>query len=886
LGNVRFWGGVLALGLSLSLLLLQPVKAEYVTWLKSPLNIQKQADFLALPPSLNGNIDCTPENSACVVSTDYGYSNQNSQVKLNGSASYRNAVSFIDNRAHTLAIPSSNTVINYSTEPAVGLYLYFTNNFSSSISAINNLGTIQYQINRAPDGKLADKSGKKLPADYASINFSENGRWMVVSDPNVAMLRVNLENLDVLPFGHGFNYSIGLSPSPHTAISNDGRWAVSSSKDFDNFFIYDLDSCNSPTPSSIVGPQNCQSRDLNTLLKQQVPGYLSVSNIKFISDDTLSAYVSYKQGVTTKVAKYIISTSLGSLHQLDYLALGDSYISGEGAFHYRSGTDTANNSCHLSLISYPILIGRDLNFNSYNSAACSGAKTNDIDNRSLMYGGQIDPSVQRNQYTGIQISNILTQFQVGYIDQLDFVSKYQPKAVTISVAGNDIGFSSILKRCLEPDTCYGSYEDRVEIVRQINSTFYQLVNTYTLVRNNASPDTRIYVIGYPQLANPAGKCALNVHLNSDELQFSKLLISYLDGVIKQAADAAGVAYIDTQSALDGHKLCEAGPGSVAVNGLTAGNDFPSFLGGPIGKESYHPNDFGQTLLEQYILQFSKNLTKAMPLPSSSTAPSSESELEILQVPRTGRQINITYYNDNLTSDTIYQSNGFKAGFKGADYSVKPGTSFQAVINSSPFSLGTFSTDRSGNLNADLSLPSSLTQGFHTLHFYGQDINGQKLDIYKVVYVGSSSADFDGDGIPNDKEVCNFGQFSGQDIDQDNIDDACDGFISETPEPKARTPEATVNISQITFSFPSVLQAPARADKLSNLSPQLPGSIGSSPIDLSPNSDAPAVLADKISSAKASSGPRPSSSSRHALSITSAFAVVGSLGALYYRIIKK
>ena len=69
-----------------------------------------------------------------------------------------------------------------------------------------------------------------MAADYGSISFSENGRWMVVSVPNVAMVRVDLNTFNVLPFAAGFDYSIGLSPSPQTAITNDGRYAVVASK--------------------------------------------------------------------------------------------------------------------------------------------------------------------------------------------------------------------------------------------------------------------------------------------------------------------------------------------------------------------------------------------------------------------------------------------------------------------------------------------------------------------------------------------------------------------------------------------------------------------------------------------------------------------------------
>src|SRR5205807_445292 len=90
---------------------------------------------------------------------------------------------------------------------------------------------------------------------------------------------------------------------------------------------------------------------------------------------------------------------------------------------------------------------------------------------------------------------IYSSFLTGYRAQLNFVSRYQPKAITISVGGNDIGFSSILRRCLEPDTCYSTYEDRLELVREINNQLFpKLVTTYQKIKTSNAPDAKVFVI--------------------------------------------------------------------------------------------------------------------------------------------------------------------------------------------------------------------------------------------------------------------------------------------------------------------------------------------------------------------------------------------------------
>ncbi|MGH9819887.1 MAG: SGNH/GDSL hydrolase family protein, partial [Pyrinomonadaceae bacterium] len=363
------------------------------------------------------------------------------------------------------------------------------------------------------------------------------------------------------------------------------------SKDFNRFRIYDLSACSGQN-------SDCQSRDLQNFMAGNLPGFSSAASIRFISDDTLAFYVAYSQGQEHKIAKYLLSNSGGGLHQQDYLALGDSYISGEGAFRYLQGTDTGDNKCHVSLVSYPFLLGQELNYNSYHSVACSGATTRDITDTNIEYSGQAKNKVSRqNLEKNGSLPSILSNFQPGYIDQLDFVEQYQPKVITVSVGGNDVGMIRDLKSCLGPGTCFGTYEDRLEFVREVEAKFSTLVSAYTKLRNAGPPDLRIYVIGYPEIAKPDGNCGLNVHLNNDEIIFADQAIDYLDSVIQAAAAKAGVFYVDAKDSFDGHRLCEAKPGSIAMNGLTAGNDIPFNLFGPIGTESYHPNAFGYELLE-------------------------------------------------------------------------------------------------------------------------------------------------------------------------------------------------------------------------------------------------------------------------------------------------
>ncbi|MDQ3154030.1 MAG: hypothetical protein M3R63_20705 [Actinomycetota bacterium] len=63
-----------------------------------------------------------------------------------------------------------------------------------------------------------------------------------------------------------------------------------------------------------------------------------------------------------------------------YVAMGDSFSSGEGNAPFEAGTDTSSNTCHRSPLAYPRLLQNDLNLGSTAFVACSGAVSDYIIN--------------------------------------------------------------------------------------------------------------------------------------------------------------------------------------------------------------------------------------------------------------------------------------------------------------------------------------------------------------------------------------------------------------------------------------------------------------------------------------------------------------------------
>jgi hypothetical protein len=584
------------------------------------------------------------------------------------------------------------------------------------------------------------------------------------------------------------------------AISPNGRYLVSvpySQSTGVEVFIEDLASkCaaseNRKTP---LLPVSCTSRSLTepftNIVKQSIDK-VTIDNKypRFYGNDRFVLYQAMVVDNNYVAAQYVVQAPNTTASERNYIALGDSFAAGEGAFNYELGTDVGPNvnKCHLSKISYPYLINRQLNLDSFHSVACSGARMFNV------VGG----NRRNNQYARPPGYNENDWFPGDY-RQLHFISSYTPNIITISMVGNDIGFADKLQYCVkEPDNCFHSYEDRLELMLEINGKFDSLVNIYKKIKHEAALNAKIYVISYPQIVAPDrnAACALNVRLTESERLLANELTTYLNSMIKRASAKAGVYYVGVESSLDGARLCEGIDGTpLAVNGVTKGDDAPDRFR-VIGRESFHPNEFGHQMMNEAILRQTDYFTKPMPTPDSTvTAPSLDNQPLLMGMPRDNRPIRYLNYDDNPKDNIMYKEGWWQATvstssfvvdvYKGVfNYYTLP---FRLVLHSDPVDLGTITPDEHGNLNIRVKIPASVPTGMHTLHLIGQGEDGQEVDFYRYVFVAESPDDWDGDGIPNTDEPCGAIDSSGQDIDGDGIDDACDGTIGPAIKPPVIDP---------------------------------------------------------------------------------------------------
>lgn len=703
-------------------------------------------------------------------------------------------------------------VLSYSTSLDTGTVMRFLYNPTvDTVTKTNGtqehtLGGEEVRIrkNNAEGGEIGLQSGT------GAVSYSSNGKWVVASSRWAGLFRYNIETRKVINFGKLITNAPGYTPSMALSISDNGRYvsAVNVNQENTQLTIYDLEDCIVPEGDFAAGPeQNCARKVYKPFMQSQIPNFNKITRADFIGNEHILFYHLTGSGSATAYTPYIMTAPGADSTPGNYIALGDSFSSGEGAGYYEAGTDASENKCHLSKKSYPYLINDYLDLSSFHSVACSGATIYNV------YGGnRIEKDdinnidlYTTNQYIedDIPSSSVLGRaWHPGYDAQISKLTS-SVDIVTVGMGGNNIDFEGIISACTGGGTCYDTYEKRYEVVQAINRTYIRLVNTYKSIKKRSAYDAKVYAVGYPKLVLEGGNCGANVKLNATELIFANQVVDRLNLVIKQAADYAGVHYVNVTNALNGYRLCESS--TPAVNGVTYGQEIPIPLipYGPhwIGAESYHPNRLGQNLIKDAVLAQTANFTHVNPQPDmTKSMPVIDDTIPLLAgMQKENRVVRTIQQNNSLAPNMIIRGSSIPVQVKGAVHGLSTAQVYGVELHSNPIQLGSTTPDIEGNIALDIEIPSTVPAGIHTLHVFGKDIDGENIDVYKTIYVAASETDYDGDGIDNDESACVFGEASGIDVDEDGIDDACDPYIGdeddeemppETPEPDPEDPESS------------------------------------------------------------------------------------------------
>jgi lysophospholipase L1-like esterase len=223
---------------------------------------------------------------------------------------------------------------------------------------------------------------------------------------------------------------------------------------------------------------------------------------------------------------------------VSYVALGDSYSAGLGA----GAMISSSGSCDRSTSAFSQLWASAHHPASYVSVACSGATTS---------------TVISSQLSALSASTTL---------------------VSITVGGNDVGFSSTMETCVlsSTSTCVAAI-DRDEAL--ISSTLPgELANVLADIAS-AAPNAMVVVLGYPDLYD-LSRSSTCIGLSTTDRTDLNQAAGELDAAIQAAATARGDAFADVRAAFAGHNICDSSPWLHSVNILDV-------------SESYHPTAAGQ-----------------------------------------------------------------------------------------------------------------------------------------------------------------------------------------------------------------------------------------------------------------------------------------------------
>jgi lysophospholipase L1-like esterase len=222
--------------------------------------------------------------------------------------------------------------------------------------------------------------------------------------------------------------------------------------------------------------------------------------------------------------------------QPTYVALGDSYASGVGTrTYYNDGS-----GCDRSPEAYGPLIAAARGY-ALSFEACSGATTGNV------ISSQLGPL---NATTSL---------------------------VTVTIGGNDAGFSTVITDCAAfYFPCQSAINTADSYIQ--NQLPAVLDTTYGDIRSHA-PNAYVVVLGYPRLFTASGAtCNVDALTSSHEQELNQTA-DLLDGVVSARASAHGFTYVDPRTAFANHEICSS---SEWLNGLSW----------PVS-ESFHPNVSGQ-----------------------------------------------------------------------------------------------------------------------------------------------------------------------------------------------------------------------------------------------------------------------------------------------------
>lgn len=284
-----------------------------------------------------------------------------------------------------------------------------------------------------------------------------------------------------------------------------------------------------------------------------------------------SAYFSLEDQLST-VPPYDISGGTPIPSDIHMVALGDSYSSGEGTSPFDNNKQAQN--CHRGPGAWPRQLQQDVfGISTILHVACSGAKIADL---IQYYKGMLQVPVPAHPNPNIQL-------------------------VTLTIGGNDIGFSTILRSCYLTFSSCANVADSPSFANSLSNVRASLPILYALIRADY-PNALIAHVGYPRIFPGPGTTPYNCGWLSPPEQTSvakittmlnQTLAASVSAYSAQSGDTK-IVFAPVTDALKGHEECTPNSWMNPINVGASAEGHPTFQGYTAYMESV-ASDLGLSL---------------------------------------------------------------------------------------------------------------------------------------------------------------------------------------------------------------------------------------------------------------------------------------------------
>jgi lysophospholipase L1-like esterase len=213
-----------------------------------------------------------------------------------------------------------------------------------------------------------------------------------------------------------------------------------------------------------------------------------------------------------------------------YVAMGDSFT----AAPYVPLNDIAY-GCNRSSNNYPHLVAQALHIDDLKDRSCTGAQTIDL------YGGRqrtADGQSVPPQFDALSAATDLVTVGIG--------------------ANNGRLYARLATVCRKLHTICPLYDERDNLRAIVDQLGPELVSTLDQVRKRA-PQARVLLISYPKLLPASGDCARLPRMRPQDRATFRAINLRLRYEMRDAAQEAGVEFVDFYRDSIGHDVCSRHP---------------------------------------------------------------------------------------------------------------------------------------------------------------------------------------------------------------------------------------------------------------------------------------------------------------------------------------